>query len=353
MPRLRRYLPLLLFLLPVIFICGKLLLTMIPTASNQMPMPNERGWPWVFQRYYEPIPGFATFANDNSFSIVILLADVVFLSAIVGMLALLIAWRRKRTGRWFRFSLRELLVLIAVTAIPCAWWAYHIQQQRHELALESRWEGTLRLQPGFDSAPGWMRRLSNTAWTEVFQRVDLAQVIVSRRQDTETAEFPAGLVADLASLPDLRRLMIADGRSDPDETGPFPLRPSSAELRLLDRIEVLMIEGPVDDETLRRLAELPRLQTLWLDDAMITIAGTDALLKFPALRKLTIQGLDTTYTDEQILRLAEIPCLQSLALEITFSPISRDLPRRIRNKKPHLELLGFPLESNFQQSATP
>ena len=47
MPRLRRYLPPLLILLPVIFICGKLLLT--PVHDDQWNEPFHYGWPWEYQ----------------------------------------------------------------------------------------------------------------------------------------------------------------------------------------------------------------------------------------------------------------------------------------------------------------
>jgi hypothetical protein len=349
MPSLRRYLPPLLLLLPLIFICGKLLLTMVPSTTQSIPTPQERGWPWVFQINHDHSRALAV--PDDFFSIFILLADLVFLLAVIGTLALLLAWRRKRTGRLFRFSLRELLVLIAAAAIPCAWWASHLRQQRVELAIESRWEGTLWLQPASYSAPGWLRRLTDHPWTELFERAELAYIIVKPHHRTETAEFPPGLAADLAPLADLRRLVIADGRSDPDDPAPCLLRLSEADLRALERIELIMIEGPVDDETLRSVAKLPHLEDLWIDKALITSAGIDALLKFPELRKLTIKVCESP-TDEQIMRLIELPCLQSLQLDVPDS-ISRDLSRRIRKKKPHLELLGFPLESNSQEPSEP
>jgi hypothetical protein len=65
MPRLRRYLPPLLLLLPVIFICGKLLLTPVQGENNGPATNWQQGWPWVFQEIqrvdnskspYQPAP---------------------------------------------------------------------------------------------------------------------------------------------------------------------------------------------------------------------------------------------------------------------------------------------------------
>jgi hypothetical protein len=358
MPCLRRYLPPLLLLLPVIFICGKLLLTLV--YSRDEPFVRERGWPWVFQIYQEPIPGASTFAKDDSFSYFILLADALFLATAVTIIGLLLIWRRKRTGRLFRFSLRELLLLMAIAAIPCGWWAYHLRQQRLELAIASRWEDTLTLYSAGSSAPGWLRRLTGHDWESVFDHARTVSVDITLPPHATAAEFPAGLVADLSLLPNLRHLYVTIERSHPDQFIPSPLRLSESELRAIEQIETLYLKGHVDNETLRSLPKLP-LRALTLDNASITNEGlailasiprleilllngcnqindtcVDALLKLPALRKLYFNGCESL-TDAGIIRLAELPHLKSLHV-MTRREFSPDLLLRLKEKIPDVDL---------------
>src|SRR5262245_20367662 len=111
MPRLRRYLPPLLILLPVIFICGKLLLTPVPLyhlSYYSAVRRTERGWPWAFQTFEGEFDEFTELPaiGDGPIHPALLAADVVVLMLATGGCAALLALHYRRHGSWFKISLR-------------------------------------------------------------------------------------------------------------------------------------------------------------------------------------------------------------------------------------------------------
>ena len=104
-----------------------------------------------------------------------LLADIGVTLAIAIPVVLLFARHRRRYGRWFRFSLRGLLVLTGACAIFLAWWASTYREwTRQEMILE-QW----KQHPTTDIAnwacvscgPEWLRRLLPCNDPDIFKRV--------------------------------------------------------------------------------------------------------------------------------------------------------------------------------------
>src|SRR5689334_25253566 len=120
MPRLIRYVPPLLILLTLIFVCGKLLLT--PVDSRTGSARQEVGWPWVYSRALT-IGG----AGGNEFSIALLLADLALAVVVIGGAAALLFWWHRRTlGRW-QFSLRGLFATTLVAGLIALWFMQCIE----------------------------------------------------------------------------------------------------------------------------------------------------------------------------------------------------------------------------------
>ena len=146
MSRIRRYFVPALLLLPVIFICGKLLLTPVTTwrtvrlqensfglnsgALIAVPNVEQYGWPWVYREAID-MGGLRPIDPDveaYSFSFLYLFADAAAALMIVAAAATILSWHHRRHGAWVRFSIRELLALIFVFAIVLGWLT-HVRQK--------------------------------------------------------------------------------------------------------------------------------------------------------------------------------------------------------------------------------
>ena len=146
MSRFRDYFIVCLLLVPLLALCGKVLLTPFlrpldePAAVRKFYIPDGggppmavRGWPWIFLKtvtYGWPPP--TARMEIIYISWLYLLADLAVLSVVVIGAAAVLVWHRRRRGAWLRFSLRELLVVTATVAAPLGWWMCHQFQWRRE-----------------------------------------------------------------------------------------------------------------------------------------------------------------------------------------------------------------------------
>ena len=123
----------------------------------------------------------------------------------------------KRKRRWFQFSLRSLLIVVVIVAIPCAWLGWKIDQKRREceaVAAIIKAGGIVvydyqkpsrkvrtNLQAGRRAkwpCPG----LRTLAWREVLRRAFCRLPHNSTIEDDETLNFCAAIhrLQDLESL---------------------------------------------------------------------------------------------------------------------------------------------------------
>src|SRR5262249_36238691 len=135
-----------LLLLPLILICGKLLLTPLsrriddPDVEKRYsiidagsPPAAVRGWPLVFLKTVSWGWPQAAPIEIFYFSWWRLTADLaVYLLVIIAVAAFLPRPRRRRAA-WLRFSLREMFALTAAIAIALSWWTIHrIEHSREQ-----------------------------------------------------------------------------------------------------------------------------------------------------------------------------------------------------------------------------
>ncbi len=137
--------------------------------------------------------------------------------------------------------------------------------------------------------------------------------------------FRSEALPRLAKLPHLRRLKFINAPvSDQDIKALGSLRLNELrELMLINAVEIT-------DEALADLAQMPQLQTLWLEQAKITDEGLKELKRFPKLEVLNLIG--TRITDKGLTHLADCKALQEVILyqtrvtDAAFEQLRLDLP---------------------------
>jgi hypothetical protein len=200
----------------------------------------------------------------------------------------------KRNRRWFQFSLRSLMIVVAVVAVPCAWLGHKIEQKRRQRdAIEAirRIGGRVEFGYQLDSngaqlagdrqPPGalWLRKLLGDDFFADVKSVDLSGTEV-RDDDLQ----------DLDELPDLEFLELNGTRiTDAGLVHVDGLR----RLRMLG-----LTSSAISDGGLSHLRGLTRLEMLFIAYNPITDAGIEKLTCLKALGWLSVG--DTEVTDEGV-----------------------------------------------------
>lgn len=129
-----------------------------------------------------------------------------------------------------------------------------------------------------------------------------------------------------------------EGDIDPTQASPWPRWLVAAlGIDLLHHVTWLHLEGPeVTDETLRSVAQLPRLRTLHLNKTGITEAGLQELAKMRSLRTLTLQTQQVS--DATVALAAEMPELREFEV---YSALVTDASLDSLGRARHLERLWF------------
>jgi hypothetical protein len=329
MSRLRRYLVPALLLTPAIFVCGKLLLTPVwrilsewetyESSNAGSPLVGEYGWPWVYAQRDAP-PGLE--GEHSTFSFWPLGADLLALSSVVAALGFLLIRHRTRQGRWLRFSLRELLVTVAIAGSLCGWWMYH-----HRLRLRDRQAakilGDLNCAEAY-CGPEWLARLLPEQMLENFTHV--VCISTSFRNDSPLPfhEYPKHIRDCLRLLPYATRLEVSrdDGFEWLFETPvvdeQFSAEPpvESINLSPFEQIEELRLpKFTADDRTLALVARLPRLRSLCAAGNYVTDRGIESLATCRTLEELSLET--TNITDPGVAELPKLIRLRNLKLSST------------------------------------
>lgn len=331
--RLRRYAVLALLLLPLILLCGKLLLTPVSRGTSwweystirvtmngtqHVPVVQERGWPWVFAARHGRI--------DLGFSPARLLADIAVLLALVATFGLLLARHRRDRGRWLSVSLRELFAVTTLVACALGFWVYHVRLRQREEQVSSQFqvsqvsslhveycgpEPLRRLLP--DELLGDFAHVSSTwvvsdwFWHQNPERRDQFLTAIHSLPYVRKLDFGPGAFEGLVKPPE-----SSDNSFAPDGAS-GPVWPSSFDMSAFERIEeVTFPQLLVDDDVLTLVAELPRLRSLQAGGRRVTDRGIDRLMRHDQLEQLEL--FSTNITDAGVARLAQSRRLRVLRL---------------------------------------
>jgi hypothetical protein len=321
MPRLRRYLPPLVILLPLIFVCGNLLLTPVKTGyegpgfrlSNgniQFGHTYEVGWPWVYRDFEEaqnPQFPVSPLRQTFKFSSGVLLADLAMM--LTGLLlgaAVVRRWSRER-HRWLQFSLRGLLCAIGIVALICGWFTHQWAEWRREQRALSKlefWEATPKY-----LGPRWLLRFIAAEKLSVFHRIEgLMDEAYYFRGDRPVDRCAQALQDGLPELRFARNIFL--------ETSVLARVRDSSLLASIE--EVTLYNAGDQDRVMELLGRCERLEILTIgSDVGMTLsdAGLAELAKSTTLEELRIrEGQFPNITDRGVAQLARLPRLRKLAL---------------------------------------
>jgi hypothetical protein len=318
------------------------------TAASAAPESSQPGPSPPARRWRRPTPGWAilgllaaegllwlserfrwfAFNEHKGWTVLFALAAVGL--TLVGLLlwfaaSLLLRWR-------FQFSLRSLLALVLVVALPCSWLAVECQRankQRLAAAAIEREGGDVVYDYEHDAfhvslanaqppAPGWLRRALGDDFFSVITCVrcgrrptadrtylrDLTQLQWLSLSYVSTSSLDLECIVEAASL---TTLFLDDTRvTDSD------LR----HLRHLKNLRNLSLSNtPVRDAGLEHLEGLTQLRALDLSDTRVTDAGLRSLRAMKELRRLHLGG--TRVTDGQMEYLRGLTDLRFLSLRNT------------------------------------
>jgi len=176
-----------------------------------------------------------------------------------------------RSRRWFRFSLRTLLVVMAIAGAAMGLLAHRYHQiERHRAAVDmvSMYGGSCDIYWPEDSTwkPNWLERRLGLQFP-----AGIDHVMLGRHFENPTRKLSEITGNDFAKLADIRSLRC---------------------LKIFDVIEF-------EDRHLPPLRTLPSLITLMLEDTQVTDRGMEIIGQWKSLRVLGV------YTDKQCRRVTD------------------------------------------------
>ena len=232
--------------------------------------------------------------------------------------------------RWFRFSLRFLLLLVTAT---CVWLAVVSNRARSQKRAVDRIQelgGGVAFDYQFDANMDWKKdpQLPAPAWLTDLIGEDFARsvVIVNLAEKSDPTNDDLSIVERLT---DLKQLSLANRKRITDD--------GLGHLTRLSEMEVLALNGtnvrgpglqhvvhmqnltgltldntPLTDDGLQYIAELANLEWLFLSNTQITDEGLRHVAALRRLEDLQIRG--TAITDEGVKHLAGIKSLKRVLL---------------------------------------
>jgi hypothetical protein len=238
----------------------------------------------------------------------------------------------KPRRRWFRFSLRTLLILVTVLSLPLGWVGWRLGEVRRERAtitwveeMGGKVDFPSRINPderswwekSTDKWFGervWLVTLYETQVTDLSPLAELKSLKEIAIGHTQVSDL-----LPLADLKDLERLYL-------NNTQVSDLSP----LGELKNLEVLSLQHTQVTD-LSPLAELKSLESLWLHNTQVS-----DLSILVELKNLEYLGVRNTWVSD-LSPLAELKNLKMLTLNDT--PVSDEQVEELRQALPNARLL--------------
>ncbi len=271
--------------------------------------------------------------------------------------------RRDRRRRRFRYSLRTLLLLVAIVGVWLGLVVNRARQQQSaikEIQALGGWvyydyqlvEGNL--QPVLDATSGVPEWLLESIGPDYFHDVVIVNMVYKDGPDREDNQrFTDDVKKHLAAFPKLQRLLVANGQCTDD------LVQEAAGLRHLTLLCMWNAAGVTDagvahlanhptltylhlefsqitEDSLRIFGTLPQIEHLSLQDTRVTDVGLAHLRNLTHLQELFVLGDDAHITDDGLKHLENLTNLKLLLVPGTL--VSPAGLRRLQAALPNVQL---------------
>ena len=196
--------------------------------------------------------------------------------------------------RWFRFSLRSLLILTTIVAVFFGLWGSQGRKERLAADAIRAIDGNItydwQVRPEYNPreiwpykpwnptrpGPAWLRRLLGDHW---FDRI--AEVRLQRSSYDRNPKRLDGVADHLVILSHLRSLSLSGPVCKPSDVNHL------AKLKQLRKL-LLFQTSPLEREHATAIAELPLLQELSINEVLLTPEILEILAHAPRLKTLSI-----------------------------------------------------------------
>jgi internalin A len=245
--------------------------------------------------------------------------------------------------RWFQFSLRTLLLLVAVLAVWLGWHTYRVKQQREAVLTVEEVGGLVRYDYQWTrggttappNRPSWLARLVGVDHVH-----DVVSITLAHNKSVTDADL-----RQLSALKNLRDLNL--GWTEVSDAG-------LVHLKQLTRLESLYLEGcpNVTDSGIAHLAGLTNLKELAVSNTGMSNAGMVHLKNLKKLEWLELTGVPVEDDVVQYLReLTNLKVLFFCRLGAPGAPprISAEAVAELRKCLPQCSIIYKPPQTGSAQ----
>jgi hypothetical protein len=230
--------------------------------------------------------------------------------AVATILYLLLWFAAAQAYGWrYQFTIRSLLLLTVIVAIPCSWMTLRMDRARRQLrAVEAFDNSSHKRSPreirddAYELTPGWLRLVLGDDFFAEVTEIDYGLSFSGKAEDKDL-EYLSGIhslktlilretkITDigLERLKDLRQLTLLNLEST---------RITDAGLRHLKNLKQLTeldLRGTsITDLGLEQISRLDNLEILNLEGTKVSDTGLRHLERLRKLRRLYLGGTDTT-----------------------------------------------------------
>ena len=210
----------------------------------------------------------------------------------------------KPKRRWYQYSLRTLLALMAVLSIGMSWFAGRVQRaNRQRAAVEAieklgglvlydyQVDASGAILGGALSQPGWLRSLAGDDLLRSVALVDLRSGSRPGVSGGKVSQVCDDDIQSLKALAELRFLYLGGTQITDD---------GLQSLEGLTQLRELFLDSTqITDAGLKHLLGLKRLETLCLARTAVTDAGLQELKRLSALRSIDASGTQVSGANDQ------------------------------------------------------
>ena len=287
----------------------------IVNTASYNPDINEANPPWRIPRAWKCYSS----AESSKFTLSCLIFDLLVGATGILTIAFLFEWRRRYRNRLFQFTLRELLMLMLVTALVFSWWRVHHNQRIREQEIVKSCPDGLTWVDGY-RGPQLLEKFFGTGMLDDFYVFTGFEYTIADQSKNDEIYSLLGDVHEMESI--IGHWSITDR--------------NLSQLSALKKLQQLQAGGSaITDSGMETIAHFPKLTGLYLWNTQITSRGIRYLESTPLLERLDLTN--APIDDDAIETLGSLKRLT--CLDISGTKITEKGCEKLKAKLPDCEII--------------